>query len=124
MANSLNIPLSKNWAAAYNLDMPSANFVLYPHPHLVILSPLSTTMAFTTSGWISVDVEDTVPWHNNYYVFAFILQQSKIPILPQRFAFYITFNSLALNPNVQSTNFIKLLSVSLITPLVEKSRFV
>ena len=60
MANSLNITLSKVWAAAYNSDMLSVNLALYPHPHSVILSPLSISMAYMTSGWIFVDVEDTV----------------------------------------------------------------
>ena len=124
MVNSLSIALSKNWAAAYNSDIPSASLAFYPHPHSVILSPLSISMAYMTLGWISVDVEDMAAWHNNCFVFASILRQPKIPILPQRFALYITFNSLALNPNAQSMNFIKPLSASLTTLRVKKSRFV
>ena len=124
MANSLNITLSKVWAAAYNSDMLSVNLALYPHPHSVIFSPLSISMAYMTSGWIFVDVEDTVTQLNNYYAFASILQQFKIPTLPQHFALFITFTSLALNQSVRSMNFIKHLSVSLITPRVEKSRLV
>src|ERR1700679_3240205 len=116
MVNSSNIALSKIWAAAYNSDMPSVSPAFYLHPRSVILSPLSISMAYMTLGWISVDVEITVPWHNNCFVFAFILQQPKIPTLLQRFALYITFNSLALNRNAHSMNFIKPLSVSLITP--------
>ena len=60
MANSLNITLSKVWAATYNSDMLSVNLALYPHLHSVILSPLSISMAYMMSGWIFVDVEDTV----------------------------------------------------------------
>ena len=124
MANSLNVTLSKIWAGAYNSDMPLVNLALYPHLRSVILSPLSISMAYMTSGWTSVDVEDMVLWLNNCSVFASILQQFKIRTLPQPFVLFITFNSLALNQNVRSTNFIKHLSVSLITPHVEKSRFV
>lgn len=76
------------------------------------------------SGWIFVGVEDMVLWHNNCFVFGSILQQPKILTLPQRFVFYITFNSSILNPNVLSMNFIKPLLVSLITPRAEKSRSV
>jgi len=124
MANSSNITLSKNWAVAYNSDMLLARLAHYRHLHLVILSPLSISMEYMTLAWISVDAEDMVPWLNNCSVFASILQQFRIPILPQHFVLFITFNSLALNPNLQSMNFIKPLSVSQITPHVGKSRFV
>lgn len=124
MANFSIVSLSKNWAAAYNSDIPLASLALYPHLLLVILLLLSISMEYMTLGWISVGVEDMVPWHNNCFDFASILQQFKIPTLPQRFVLFITFNSLALNPNLQSMNFIKLLCVCLITPRVEKSRFV
>lgn len=124
MANFSIVSLSKNWAAAYNSDIPLASLALYPHLLLVILSLLSISMEYMTLGWISVGVEDMVPWHNNCFDFASILQQFKIPTLPQCFMLFITFNSLALNPNLQSMNFIKLLCVCLITPRVEKSRFV
>ena len=124
MANFSNVSLSKHWAAAYNSDIPLASVALYPHLLLVILSPLSISMEYMMLDWISVDVEDTVPWHNNCFDFASILPQFKIPTLPQHFVLFITFNSLALNPNLQSMNFIKPLCASLITPHVEKSRFV
>ena len=81
-------------------------------------------MEYMMLGWIFVGVEDTVPWRNNYFDFASTLQQFKIPTLPQHFVLFITFNSLALNPNLQSMNFIRPLYVSLITPRIEKSRFV
>jgi hypothetical protein len=124
MANSLNVTLSKIWVAAFNLDMQSVNFALYPNPRSVILSLLSISMAYMTSGWISVDVDDTVLWLNNCFAFASILPQFKILTPPQPFVLFITFNSLALNQNVRSMNFIKRLSVCLITPHVEKSKFV
>lgn len=104
--------------------MPSASLAFYPHLHLMILSPLLILTAYMTSGWISVDAENMVPWLNNCFVFDSTLQQSKIPTPPQRFVLFITFNCLVLSPNVQSMNFIKPLSVNLTTPHVEKSRFV
>jgi hypothetical protein len=92
MANSLNVTLSKIWAGAYNSDMPLVNLALYPHLRSVILSPLSISMAYMTSGWISVDV-DALLYLNNCFAFASILPQFKIPTLPQPFALFITFNS-------------------------------
>jgi hypothetical protein len=106
---------------AYNLDIPLASLALYQHLLLVILSPLSISMAYMTSGWISVDAEDMVPWHNNYFV---SLQLPTILTLLQRFALYINFNSLVLNPNVLSMNFTKPLLMSLITPCADKLKFV
>ena len=123
MANFLNISLSKHWAAACNSDIPLVSLALYAYLLLVILLPSLISREYMMLGWISVGVEDMVPWHNNCFDVASILQQFKIPTLPQKFVF-ITFNSLALNPNLQSTNFIKPLCVSLITPRIEKSRFV
>ena len=124
MANFLNVSLSKHLAAAYNSDIPLASLALYAHLLLVIHLPSSISMEYMTLDWISVGVEDRIPWHNNCFNFASILQQFRIPTLPLHFMFFITFSSLALNPNLQSMNFIKPLCMSLITPRIEKSRFV